>query len=202
MSWLGRMLIVACMLLVIGGAVVVGHVQAPCGHTALVVIDVQNAWLRGCWPITIDGIDIVQKIAGILGPVRSAGIPVVFVIDVSMRGRYSESALALAEPLEVVDGDAVIEKTYPNAFESTSLGADLRAMGITTLLITGFASHACVFSTVNGALAQGFKVIIVEDAHSGGEGGWRASRMNDIWRSRGIQAVSSAEVLAWCPCLE
>jgi len=107
---------------------------------------------------------------------------------------YSERLLAVAALLEVLEGDLVIEKTYQNDFIRTSHGDELRAMGITTLLITGFASHECVRSTVSGALAQGFEIVIIEDGHSGGESGYQATRQNETWRRMGLQVIPSAEI--------
>jgi nicotinamidase-related amidase len=194
MSQLERALIVVGLLLAIGSGAAIGEVQTPSCRTALLVIDVQTAWLITSSPLTADHVNVAYKIKGILDSVRAAGIPVVFVVDVSRRGSYSERMLAVASPIEVLDGELVIEKRNQDGFIATPLGDDLRAMGITTLLITGFASHECVASTVNGALGQGFEVVIIEDGHSGGENGRRAIQMNDSWRRRGLEVIPSGEI--------
>jgi nicotinamidase-related amidase len=182
------------MLLLVAGCAAMAQSPIPVCRTALLVIDVQKAWLEGSTPLTVDHVDVASKIAGILEPVRSAGIPVIFIVDVSLRTRYSESMLALAEPLVRLDSDLLIEKLHQNAFLETPLDADLQAMGITTLLITGYASHECVASTVIGALEHGFEILIIEDGHSGGGGGQWAGQMNAIWRQRGLQIVASTEI--------
>jgi len=176
------------------GPLALGHVQTPSCRTALLVIDVQNAWAANARALTIDRVRIANRTAEIAESARAAGVPVVFIIDVSMRGQTSEWGLSLAEPLEVNDGDFVVEKRYQNGFVQTSLGSRLEALGVTTLLISGFASDECVRATVQGALWCGFRVIILEDGHSGGNGGRTAALMNESWRARELQVIASADL--------
>ena len=154
----------------------------------------QTARLIPSSPRPVDHVNVANKIAAILDSARATAVPVVYLVDVSMRGRYNENLLAIAHSIEVLDGEVLIENRYQNGFIGTSLGSDLRAMGIATLLVTGFASHECVDSTVLGALAVGFDVVIVEEGHSGGENGRWARRVNVVWRGRGLQVVPSAAI--------
>jgi nicotinamidase-related amidase len=193
MPKLGRTLIVAGLALAMGATAAVAQVQTGSCRTALLVIDMQKAWVGGR-ALTADGSHVTDKIVEILASARSAGIPVVFVVDVSMRWRFGESRLAIVDPLEVLEGDLIVEKRHPNGFLETSLGDDLRGMGVTTLLVTGYASHECVSSTVDGAIEQDFEVIIVEDGHSGGESGNQAKRQNWAWGRRGLQVIPSAQI--------
>jgi nicotinamidase-related amidase len=170
-----------------------GEIQTPSCRVALLVIDMQRAWV-GSEALTVDRSHVTDEIVGILETARSAGIPVVFVVDISMRWRFGERRLRLVDPLEAREGEAIVEKRSQNAFLNTSLGDDLRAAGVTSILITGYASHECVAATVDGALDEGFDVIVVENGHSGGERGMQASRQNSIWRTRGIPVVPSAEI--------
>jgi nicotinamidase-related amidase len=188
-----RTLVVAGLLLAIASTAAIGQVQTASCRTALLVIDMQKAWV-GSRALTADGSHVTDKIAGILDSARSAGIPIVFVVDIAWLWRFGESQLAIVDPLEVLEGDLIAEKRHPNGFLETSLGDDLRGMGITTLLITGYASHECVSSTVDGALEQGFEIIIVEDGHSGGSGGYWAKLQNQAWQRRSLQVIPSAQI--------
>lgn len=187
---------VVILVLCICNAAVLGEVQTPSCRTALLVIDVQNAWAANARALTVDRVRIANKTAEIAATARASGVPVVFVIDVSMRGRYSDWGLSLADPLQAYDGDLIVEKRYQNGFTRTSLNAELEALGVTTLLISGFASDECVRATVEGAMWNGFDVIIIEDGHSGGNGGQTATEMNDHWRSMDIQVIAST-ALEW-----
>ena len=179
--------------LILGSLVAFADVQTASCRTALLVIDVQTAWLN-TRAKTVDGCKIQEKIVSILELARPAGIPVIFVVDVSRRGIESERRLAVAHPIEVLESDFILEKRHKNGFILTTLEDDLHAMGITTLLITGFASHECVRSTVKGALRRDFETIIIEDGHSGGEGGRRATSENATWRSQGLRVIRSGKL--------
>jgi len=188
-----RTLVIVALLLAATGVAVFAEVQTPSCRTALLVIDVQVAWLNSS-AVTVDGVRIEQKTAQIVEAARPSDIPIVFIVDVSQRSLYSERRLSIARPLEALDGDLVIEKTRPNGFERTTLADDLRARGVTTLLITGLASQHCVQSTVDGALREGFEVIIVQDGHTGLQAGRVASSQNWRWERTGLQVVPSAEI--------
>ena len=188
-----RILMVGVLLTAFAGMIAFGEVQTPSCRVALLVIDMQRAWV-GSDALTVDGSHITDEIVGMLETARSVGIPVVFVIDVSMRWRFGERQLRMVDPLKAREGEAIVEKRSQNSFRNTSLGDDLRAMGVTSVLITGYASHECVAATVDGALDEGFDVIIVENGHSGGERGMQASRQNSIWRTRRIPVVPSAGI--------
>ena len=195
-----RIAAIVAVGLVVGSLATFSEVQTPSCRTALLVIDVQTAWL-GIMAKTVDGVRVEEKIAGVLELARAAGVPIVFVVDISRRGIESERRLAVAHPIEILADDLIIEKRYKNGFILTSLEEELRAMGITTLLITGFASHECVRSTVKGAVGRDFEVIIIEDAHSGGESGRRATRENEAWREQGLSVIPSWEIDFVALCL-
>lgn len=47
-----------------------------------------------------------------------------------------------------------------------TLAAELKARDVGTIVAFGIQSECCVFSTCRGALAAGFKVVLLRDAHS------------------------------------
>ncbi len=193
MSTVGRALVAVGLLLAIAGACVVGEVQTPSCRTALVIIDVQSAWL-GPDALTIDGVLVQEKTAGIASIARANGIPIVFVKDIAYRYRFTDQQLEIAPPLAILEGERLVEKMHPNGFADTPLAELLRSMGVTTLLIAGYASHGCVSATVAGALENGFEVIIIADGHSGGDGDFWAKKQNRIWAQSGLQVILCAEI--------
>jgi nicotinamidase-related amidase len=186
-------LVVASLLLAIGAVTALGETQTESCHTALIIIDMQNAWLGGP-ALTADGVQVQERVAEIADTARSAGMPVVFVIDVSRRGWFTDEDLQIVDPLQVLDGEPVVEKTYQNGFYQTLLEETLRNMGVTRVLVTGYASDGCVRQTVAGAVACGFEVLIVEDGHSGGGSVHVAQEQNQAWRESGLSVVPFSEI--------
>lgn len=168
-------------------------VQTNSCQTALLIIDVQQAWVGGAAK-TIDGVLIQQKTHTLSGMARGAGVPVVFVMDVAHRHRFTDEELELVPPLEILEGDILSEKEYTDAFLFTSLADTLRSIGVSTVLVTGYASDECVAQTVIGALGSGFEVIIVADGHSAGVYGLRARQQNAAWDERGLKVVHSSDI--------
>jgi len=174
------------------GAVGTANDESAC-RTALLVIDVQPVWLRGAL-YTSDTVWISDKIAEILDLVRPTDIHVVYILDVSRRGEVSEESLGFPEQFAPANGELTSEKLYGNAFYETDLGDDLRDLGVATLLISGLASQSCVRATLNGAIDEGFEVIVIADGHTGGMGGRQARLRNADWIEAGLQVTSSSEL--------
>lgn len=61
-------------------------------------------------------------------------------------------------------GEHVIVKKRASAFHGTFLSGMLRASGVDTVIITGVTACACVRNTVEDAIADGFRPIIVREA--------------------------------------
>ena len=69
-----------------------------------------------------------------------------------------------AAGLQPADGEIVISKQYPSSFFGTSLEADLKALKVDTLIITGVTTSGCVRATCVDAMSHGFVPIVVKDA--------------------------------------
>ncbi|MFI1094441.1 isochorismatase family protein [Streptomyces sp. NPDC020917] len=129
--------------------------DAPPYRPALLVIDMQEA-MR---PIMHRPDRTVATIAGLSSRARAAGVP---VITVQQRG----CGPVLPE-LAPRDGDeAPVTKTTANAFLDTDLDATLRRLGVTEVLITGFATENCVETTARHALTLGYDLVLVADGHT------------------------------------
>ncbi|MBI4277503.1 MAG: cysteine hydrolase [Armatimonadetes bacterium] len=60
-------------------------------------------------------------------------------------------------------GEIVMNKTTTGAFNSTSLDATLRTLGIVDLVITGVSTNSCVETTARDAADRGYRCVLVED---------------------------------------
>lgn len=72
----------------------------------------------------------------------------------------------LAAALERLDDDPVVAKTYRDSFAQTNLHATLRASEGRRLVLTGAHSDYCVQTTALSALAHGYDLTLVGDAHT------------------------------------
>ena len=86
----------------------------------------------------------------------------------------------MAPGVEVACTDRKIRKTTPDAFLRTELESVLRGAGVEHLVVCGMHSEFCVDTTTRRALALGFPVTLVSDAHT----------------SAGNAAISAQQVIA------
>ena len=148
---------------------------------ALVNIDLANAWTRPGNPFTCDGMDvIIPGVQRLLGAARAKGIPVAFTttayavtdgpntdmglwhhkipVEVLQLGT---DAVAIDERIAPEPGEQVIVKKRASAFHGTYLAGFLRAHGVDTVIVTGVTMAGCVRHTVEDAIAEGFRPIVV-----------------------------------------
>ena len=84
-----------------------------------------------------------------------------------------------------------------DAFTSNpDLAADLRSRGVDTIVAFGIQSECCVLSTCRGALAAGFRVVLLRGAHSTYDAGGKSA--GEIERDvEAMLGADGAEVLEW-----
>ncbi|HEY6643157.1 cysteine hydrolase family protein [Povalibacter sp.] len=135
--------------------------------SALLIIDVQTGLCTGEWA-AFDIDNVVDRINALSGRARLAGIPVVLIQYEEDEGplRFGTEAWQLYERLAVQPEDIRIRKTGSDSFYRTELHSTLQARGISNLIICGLQSEFCIDSTVRGALALGYPVTLVADAHT------------------------------------
>jgi len=142
--------------------------RAPAA-TAVLVIDAQ-AGLFGSKPPPFKAEAVLARINEVAARARAAGVPVVLIQqDGHAEGDWLvplSQDWQFHPKLKIEPGDRIIRKTTCDAFYGTPLESELRARGITTLVLTGFATDFCIDSTLRNALSKEFAVIIVADAHT------------------------------------
>lgn len=132
-------------------------------NTALLVVDVQT----GVVATAHERDAVVANIAGLVERARGDGAPVVWVQhdDDGPLTRGSE-AWRIVPELTPAAGEPVIEKRYGDAFEDTGLETLLAERAVGRLIVVGAQTDACIRSTLHGALARGYDVTLVKDAHT------------------------------------
>ena len=156
-------------------------------RTALLVIDMQNAFVAPGAPIEVPGArTIVPAINRLAAALRKRGMPVIWVLHqnsgdwdgffgvfVKPEARAAAAkALAagseLQKPwreLEVAAGDIQVTKNRYSALigQSSSLAGVLRERNIDTLLIAGTKTNVCCECTARDAMMLDYKVVMLSD---------------------------------------
>ena len=134
--------------------------------SVLIVIDAQHEYVDGKLPLS--GVKAaLDDIGALLTRARKAGTP---VIHIQHRGRSGGAfgpdtgGFAIVDASAPAGAETVIEKSLPNAFAGTTLGAAIEATGRKQLILTGFMTHMCVEATARAALDHGFKTTVVAAA--------------------------------------
>lgn len=136
-------------------------------NTALLIIDVQQAPCSGKEE-AFESRRVIARINTVARLARAAGAPVVIVQHEEENGplEYGSDGWTLDPELDASPDDIFVRKAVPDSFENTGLRDILKARGIEQLIICGLQSECCVDATTRRALALGYPVTLVSDAHS------------------------------------
>jgi len=167
------------------------RIEGP--KTALVVIDLQNAFMLPGMPAAVKNVcDIIPNVNRLAGAVRKAGGRVVWVkmtldgererwsvfFDHFGSATYSAAELKslsrgdlgheLHAELDVTPSDLIVEKTRFSAFiqGSSELDGMLRRLGVDTVIIVGTVTNTCCESSARDAMMLNYKTIVVSDANA------------------------------------
>ena len=131
-------------------------------NTALVVIDVQ----KGVVAEAVARDAVVANIGTLVEKARSEGVPVVWVQHHDDNLPKGSEEWEYVPELERDEAEPLVHKSYGDSFEATDLEQVLAKAGIGRLVVAGAQTDACIRSTIHGALARGYDVTLVEDAHT------------------------------------
>jgi hypothetical protein len=83
-------------------------------------------------------------------------------------GNYQRDAVIANMVPELAPGDTepVLDKSYADAFEDTTLDTVLAGLGAGRLIVAGAQTDECIRSTLHGAIVRGYDAILVSDAHT------------------------------------
>ncbi len=187
-------------------------IQGLCSRSALLVIDMQNDFVRPGAPLEVAGVrSIIPKVSALLTYFREKGLPVFHVIrvhrasgvdvEITRREIFSKTPFAVegTPGAEVIPelaptaGEHVVKKTRMSAFFQTDLDLMLRTLGVNTLFIAGIQTPNCVRTTVFDAMAYNYRVFVVRDAIAAKTDAIHEANMTDM-QNIGINIVECAEV--------
>jgi len=146
---------------------------------ALLVVDLQNGARLRPTAHPLDG--VVANVVALSSAFRAADLPVVLITNVGgASGRtdasrsFRESGAAMPQPpegwqellpeLDRQPSDRVLARSAWGAFVGTGLDDDLRALGVTQVVLTGIATSLGVESTAREARDRGYNVVFATDA--------------------------------------
>ena len=135
--------------------------------TALLIIDVQQGLCEGDGA-AFESPQVIARINAVSAKARAVGAPVIFIQHESASGylEFETAAWHLAQGLHVEPADLRIRKTTPDAFLRTDLQNVLQRQAVKNLIICGMHTEFCVDTTTRRALALGYPVVLVADAHT------------------------------------
>src|SRR5207302_9159062 len=112
-------------------------------HTALLVIDVQNGVVAG----NHERDAVVANIGGLVEKARREGVPVVWVQHSSEELARGSDHWRIVPELSPADAEPLVEKSYGDSFEDTTLETVLAGLGVGRLVVAGAQTEACIRST-------------------------------------------------------
>ena len=154
------------------------HVHVDPARTALVVVDMQNDFVReGGGLLVPDAKATIPAIRMLLELARANGVRVVYSQDTHRDGDpewriWPEHAREGSWGWEIVDelapapDDVVLRKPRYDAFYGTPLNHLLRLWGVDTLVMCGTIANICVQYTAASAALRWYEVVIPRDAIS------------------------------------
>ncbi|MFZ0180096.1 MAG: isochorismatase family protein [Candidatus Dormiibacterota bacterium] len=134
-------------------------------NTALLVVDVQNGVVDGAHQRDA----VVANVASLVDKARLEQVPVVWVQHSDEQLAKESDGWRIVPELEPGDAEPIVEKSYGDSFEDTTLESVLSGLGVGRLLVVGAETDACIRSTLHGAFARGYDATLVSDAHTTGD---------------------------------
>jgi nicotinamidase-related amidase len=172
-------------------------------RSALIVIDLQKGLLG--YPTLRPLAEIIARASELADAFRRHGLPVVLVNAAGRApGRTDQPRPAMAFPpgwtdivpeLGAHDADLRLTKHAPGAFGDSALAADLRARGVTQVVVVGVSTSNGVEATARQAFDLGFNVTLPIDAITDVDAASHEHTVTRIY-PRIAETGSTADVLA------
>jgi len=194
--------------------------------SALLVIDLQNAFVHDKGTLGISGVDtkrlktIVPVLSELIPRCQAAGLPVIwtvqehFAVDASrakkrlsahtakrkqisaLAGSWDEEIVEELKPLAAANPAYVIRKHRFGAFHETRLEMLLKMLGTRTLFVAGTTTNACVETSIREAYLRDYDVVALEDCISGVNGEWEATA-KQVWKQYFCEVSDSRTMGQW-----
>lgn len=140
-----------------------GRYREPMPHvSALLVIDMQNSLVA----IAHRATETVAAITRLRARAGAAGVPIVTIQHHGDGIEAGTEGWRIVPELAPGADEALVHKTSADSFLDTDLDKTLKALGVTEVVITGFATEICVDTTARQALSHRYDLVLVADAHT------------------------------------
>jgi len=202
------------------------HEQLIAANTALVVVDMQTAFVDSAKPSAVpEAKNIISNINRLATALRSRGGTVAWVYTTFTEStltdwnaffgavysaQFSRAVVSnlfdrsdghsLWHELDIHNSDLQVSKNRFSAFlpDACDLEMRLHEKGIDTVIITGTVTNVCCESSARDALMQNFKVVMAHDANAALTDVDHNASMNAIAQTFG-DVMSTDEVIALLP---
>ncbi|MFC6886544.1 MULTISPECIES: isochorismatase family protein [Actinomadura] len=193
--------------------------------TALILIDMQNAFCHDEGTLGVSGVDVkpaqatIEPVRRLAEAFRAAGLPVIWTKQVhlerdasrarkvlpshtSKRKRVSAVSgtwdAALVDELAPLADDPtyVVTKHRFGAFYETRLQSLLDMLGVRGLFVAGVTANACVETTLREAYLRDYDVVAVTDGIAAVRPDWTATA-EAVWAHYLGKLATSDDVLSW-----
>jgi nicotinamidase-related amidase len=131
-------------------------------NTALIVVDLQNRVVEKAY----ERAAVVANVRRLVEKSRQQRVPVIWVQHSDEQLVKGSDEWRIIPELTPNADESLIEKSYGDSFEETTLENVLSSLGAGKLVVVGAETDACIRSTIHGALARGYDVTLVSDAHT------------------------------------
>ena len=194
-------------------------------RTALVVIDVQHDFAASDGAMGLAGCDlsdveaVIDRIERLIVAARAAGATVAFTRVVTRpetdsealkrlyaRKGHGEAAVAICRAgapgaafyrVAPQPGDIEVAKPLFSSFVGSDLDEQLRARGISNLVLAGLTTDCCVDCTARDGLHRGYDGFVVGDACSAYHPALHAAALMSLTQSCAIAVSTAAVEAAW-----
>ncbi|WP_119461135.1 isochorismatase family cysteine hydrolase [Rhodospirillaceae bacterium SYSU D60014] len=106
----------------------------------------------------------------------------------------------ILEELTPAAGETIVKKTTNGAFNGSELDRTLSRMGISTLVVTGVITSACVDATARDAADRGYDCVLVSDALADYDPQMHAATLQSFALSFGRVVETAEEVMEAIRC--
>lgn len=137
--------------------------------TALVIVDLQNAIVFDNESSLYESDRLLRNVAALLQKARDSKTPVIFIQHASKtRVGFVEGSAGweIHSAVKPLPDEKVIQKTVCDSFHETTLHAELQNLKVERVVIAGLRTEMCIDTTSRRAFTLGYKVVLIEDAHS------------------------------------
>ncbi|MDT2524876.1 cysteine hydrolase family protein [Enterococcus raffinosus] len=150
--------------------------------SALLVVDVQTGTIA---PL-IGKEPFLKNVNAVIDHFHKKRLPVVLI----KKAGYGE----LSPKLHQEACDLVVTKVQMNTFKAAEFKTLMEENDFENFVVVGLMSNACVQATCKGALAEGFPVTLIEDAHDS-----VLKPMRNIWNKKlknaGVMTMTTKEYM-------